>query len=362
VSEVTSEDATKQLAAWFEAQLPGSRDLSIEGMSRVEFGHSAEMLILTILWRADGEEHGQDVVVRLRPPSPGLLEPYDLRRQFHILRALETTTVRAPRALWIEETGDVLGRPFYVMERLEGEVYERALPDALAKAPKRLIRMSEAIFRQIAAVHQVDLVASGLEAIGSGEGYLDRELEHWEGEMRRWQRGELPALEHLLATLRDREPAPTPVVTLVHGDPKPGNFAFVGDEVSGVFDWELATLGDPLADIGWAEMTWRITPAFAGLPATHFDENVVRYEEQTGIKIHDREWYGAFQAYKMAVIQLVGAMLFDRGFSDDKRLADMSRGVQWLTQLGLSALGIKEQFASGPVGPREERLQAVQPR
>lgn len=259
--------------------------------------------------------------------------------------------------MWIDETGDVLGRPFYVMERLEGQVYERSLPDELARSPERLVRMSEAIFEQIAAIHLVDLEASGLTAIGSGQDYLDRELAHWESEMRRWQRGELPALEHLLASLGERRPAASPVVTLVHGDPKPGNFAFVGDEVSGVFDWELATVGDPLADIGWAEMTWRITPAFAGLPATQFDENVLRYEEQTGIKIHDREWYGAFQAYKMAVIQLVGAMLFDRGFSDDKRFADMAMGVQWLTQLGLSALGIREQFDSGPVAPREERLQ-----
>ena len=70
------------------------------------------------------------------------------------------------------------------------------------------------------------------------------------------QRDRLPALERLAAELADRQPAPCPIVALVHGDPKPGNFAFEGDEVSAVFDWELATVGDPLTDIGWLECNW----------------------------------------------------------------------------------------------------------
>jgi thiamine kinase-like enzyme len=154
------------------------------------------------------------------------------------------------------------------------------------------------------------------------------------------------------------QPERSPVVTLVHGDPKPGNFAFVDDEVTAVFDWELATIGDPLADIGWAEMTWQITPAFAGLPSSHFNERLVRYEKLTGIVIRDREWYAAFQAYKMAVIQLVGAMLFDRGFSDDERYAHMALGVPWLTQLGLKALGITDEVDPGPVAPRDRHTQS----
>src|SRR6185503_5636506 len=84
--------------------------------------------------------------------------------------------------------------------------------------------------------------------------HLDRELDHWSGEMHRVQRGSLPALERLLEELRATKPQPCPTVTLVHGDAKPGNFAFVGDEVSAVFDWEMTTVGDPLTDIGWMEL------------------------------------------------------------------------------------------------------------
>jgi aminoglycoside phosphotransferase (APT) family kinase protein len=356
---VSPPDVHLRLAAWLAEQLPQMSDLRIEGLGRVEFGHSAEMLELTIVGRLAGDEHRQPVVVRLRPPSPGLLEPYDMRRQYDILRALEPTAVRAPRALWIEESGEVLGRPFYVMERAEGQVYERELPPELKQAPERVARMSACIFDQIAAMHTVDLHATGLHLIGEGRGYVDDELDRWEGELRRWQRGPLPALEKLLQTLRKCQPGTSSIVTLVHGDPKPGNFAFVDDEVSAVFDWELATIGDPMADIGWAEMTWRITPAFAGLPPSHFGEQLARYTDLTGFAIHDREWYGAFQAFKMAVIQLVGAMLFDRGHSDDIRYADMALGVKWLTQLGLHALAITDDLPAGPVTPRRERLDEV---
>ena len=358
-SRILNDDVGPRLTAWFEQQLPDAEAVLIEGLSRVEFGHSAEMLLLTVVWRSKMGGHRQDVVVRIRPPEPGLLEPYDLRRQFEILRALETTPVRAPRALWIDETADVLGRPFYVMERLDGSVYEREMPSELASAPERIHRMSEAVIEQIAAIHLVDLRATGLDAVGDGRDFLGHELDHWENEMRRVQRGPLPALERLAARLREQRPEPTDPSTLVHGDTKAGNFAFVGDDVSGVFDWEMASIGDPMADIGWAEVTWRLTPPFSALSASDIDCLLVRYEQLTGIVVHDRPWHRAFQAFKMAVIMLVGAMLFDAGFSDDSRLADMGLAVPAVTQIGLRDLSIEDQLESGPVTPRRQRLQAV---
>lgn len=355
-----SDNVRDRLTAWFLAQLPDADDVRIEGLDRVEFGHSAEMMVLRLAWRADGADHGQDAVVRLRPPAPGLLEPYDLTRQFEILRALEGTSVRAPRALWLEGSGEVLGRPFFVMERLDGVVYEREVPEELDAAPERIRRMSESMVEQIAAIHLVDLRATGLDALGDGCDFLDRQLDHWADEMHRVQRGALPAMERLLAALRERQPAPSSRITLVHGDPKPGNFAFVGDEVSGVFDWELAAIGDPLADIGWAELTWMTPVSFTSRPsALTPDELVARYEELTGIPVRHREWYRAFQSFKMTVIMLVGAMLFDGGFSDDLRFAEMGTVIPLLTALALHELGIDEGLDPGPVTAREERVQAV---
>ena len=154
-------DMPGKLTAWLRTQLPGD-DLRIEGLDRVEFGHSAEMMVLTIVTGADR----RDVVVRLRPRPPALLEPYDLKRQFDILRSLEATPVRAPRALWLEDTGDVLGRPFFVMERVPGDVYEMQTPEA---TPERIHRMCLSMAEQLAAVHRVDLDATGLHELDDGE-------------------------------------------------------------------------------------------------------------------------------------------------------------------------------------------------
>jgi aminoglycoside phosphotransferase (APT) family kinase protein len=353
-------DDVGRLRDWFAAQLPEADDVRVEGLDRVAVGHSAETTLLTLVWREAAGEQRRDVVLRLRPPPPGLLEPYDLHRQFAILQALEPTPVRAPRVLWFEGTGDVLGREFYVMERVGGTVYERGVPAALEAAPERLARMSRSLVDSIAAMHRVELKAAGLEFLGDGRGFLDRELDRWGGEMRRVQRGPLPALERLLSELLARQPAQCPTVTLVHGDPKPGNFAFEDDEVSAVFDWELASVGDPLADIGWAECNWTTPGSFTSRPgALTVDEFVARYEHLTGIAVVHRDWYRAFQGFKMVVIMLVAAMLFDRGATDDLRFADMGLAVPPYTAKALAELGIDDDVAPGPVTARDERVRAV---
>ena len=345
------------LADWLRSQIPAADAIRFEGVANVDVGHSAEMLTGTVVTTTDGTETRQDVVLRLRPPAPGLLEPYDLRHQYDVLRALEATTVRAPRALWIEESGMVLGRPFFVMERAAGEAYEWKLPPAL---DDRVASLSEQIIDELAAIHTVDITATGLVAHGDGA-HIDRELDRWDGEVARVQRGPLPALERLAAELRDRRPEPTPVLTLVHGDAKPGNYAFVDGDLSAVFDWELADVGDPMTDLGWAEVAWKITPAFAGLPDGHFDDLVARYEQRTGIAVHDRDWYRALGAYKMAAIQLIGSMLVDMGHSDDWRYVEMGIGAKMTTRIGLAALGITERIESGPVMPRDERVTQLKP-
>ncbi|HEX5142930.1 MAG TPA: phosphotransferase family protein, partial [Mycobacterium sp.] len=326
-------------------------------LDRVEFGHSAEMLVLAVV----SAEQRRDVVLRLRPKPPALLEPYDLKRQFEILRALEPTGVRAPRALLIDESGDVLGRPFFVMDRVEATVYEMAAPEGPDVTAERIRRMCTSLADQLAAVHNVDLSATGLDGLDSGADHLDRELQRWETEMRRVQRGPMPALERLLQELRGTKPAPCQRITLVHGDAKPGNFGFVGDQVSAVFDWEMTTVGDPLTDIGWMELLWMQPVGLTSHPdALSFDEFLSRYCDATGITPQNRQWYRALNAFKMAVICLIGSMLFDDGASDDLRFVLNASGIPLLTQLGLADLGVTEQLEDGPVQPRAERVQHVQ--
>lgn len=358
---MTADETRTALGAWLAAQLPDADDVRIEGFDRVAFGHSAETMLLTVVVSARGGEQRRDVVLRMRPPAPGLLEPYDLERQFQILRALEPTPVRAPRVYWYEGTGDVLGREFYLMERLAGSVYERGVPAELERAPSRIARMSVSVVEQLAAIHRVDIDAVGLGFLGDGRDFLARELQHWGDEMRRVQRGPLPALERLLDELIVQQPDQSTTVTLVHGDPKPGNFAFVDDEVSAVFDWEMTTVGDPLADIGWAEVNWMTPGSFTNRPGgLTTDELVARYEALSGIPVAHREWYRAFEGFKMCIIMLVGAMLFDQGASDDLRFAFMGMAVDRYTKPALAELGVDDVLEPGPVTAREERVRAVQ--
>jgi aminoglycoside phosphotransferase (APT) family kinase protein len=171
-----------------------------------------------------------------------------------------------------------------------------------------------------------------------------------------------PSAERLHEELLEQQPEPGPKITLVHGDAKPGNFAFVGAEVSAVFDWEMADVGDPLADIGWAEILWR-SPSITSHPAAlNADEFVARWEELTGIEARHRAWYRALQNYKRAVIMLVGGMLFDAGHSDDLRLAEMAGVVPLVTELALRELGVAERPEHGPVAVRAERMKEVKQR
>ncbi|MGE2815034.1 phosphotransferase family protein [Mycobacterium heidelbergense] len=353
-------DATvaERLTAWLRTQLPDSDEVRIEGLDRVNFGHSAEMLTLSIVARHGERDARQDVVVRLRPKPPALLEPYDLMRQFTILRALEDTAVRAPRALWFEDTGDVLGRPFFVMERAAGDVYEMDAPADVAD--QTVARMCESLAEQLAAIHSVDLKETGLYVLDDGSDHLDRELGHWAAEMDRVKRDSLPALERLHRALLERKPEPFPWITLVHGDAKPGNFAFIDGEVSAVFDWEMTTVGDPLTDIGWLEMLWMQPVGINSHPAAlTIDALLTHYQAISGIKVQNRAWYRAFNAYKMAVICLIGAMLVEDGHSDDQKLVLAAYGTALMTRAGLAELGIEESLDDGPVLPREERIQQV---
>lgn len=350
-------DSQRRLSDWLRTQEPDADDVRLEGIDRVSFGHSAEMMTCSVVTRRAGRDDRRDVVVRLRPKPPALLEPYDLPRQFAILRALARTPVRVPRALWLEPTGDVLGRPFLVMERVAGDVYEMEPP---AAADHTVARMCQSLVEQLAAIHTVDLTRTGLDGLDDGGNHLDRELGHWAAEMNRVRRGRLPALERLHEALLAGKPEPCPRVTLVHGDAKPGNFGFTDGEVSAVFDWEMTTIGDPLTDIGWLEMLWAQPVGINSHPAApSIDALLAHYESASGITVANRPWYRAFNAYKMAVICLIGAMLVEDGHSDDQKLVLAAYGTSLMTKAGLTDLGIDEPLDDGPVLPREERIAQV---
>jgi aminoglycoside phosphotransferase (APT) family kinase protein len=346
-------DAQARLAGWFATELGVDRVVLVD-FEGVPTGHSAETIKLTLAWDDAGPRQ-REVVVRVRPQPPGLLEPYDLRKQFDLLRALEPTPVRSPAVLWYEETGDVLGRECFVMECAPGIVYEREIPAELTDDPARVRAMSEALVDELVAIHDVDV--KSLSFLDDGREFVDRELGYWSGEMRRVQRGPVPALERLLAELEAQRPPASDVVTLLHGDAKPGNFAFVGAELTASFDWEMTALGDPMSDLAYAQITWALRGMFTILPSSLTpDELVDRYAARTGRDIRDLAWHRALQGYKLGVIMLLGSMLFDAGHSDDPRLGFMGYATEMFTTPALAELGVDEPPESGVVLARPERL------
>jgi aminoglycoside phosphotransferase (APT) family kinase protein len=357
---IVDEQSADRLRAWLVDQMPDVSEIQLQHLDRVDVGHSAQMLTLSVVWGHACTLLRRDLVLRLRPPAPGLLEPYDLKRQFDLLAALGPTAVPAPPALWLEPTGEVLGRPFFVMERVAGEVYEREAPAELLQQPDRVQRMCHRMIDEVAGIHSVDLQATGLAQLGDGRNFLDRELDRWRDEAQRVARGPLPGLERLHSELRARQQEQSATVTLVHGDMKPGNVAFTRDAVSAIFDWEMTDVGDPLTDIGYFELLWNMSIGLSSCPsAPSSDELVARYGKTSGISVQHREWYRALAAYKVAVISLLASMLFDAGHSDDLRYMEMGFGVPYLTGLGLHDLGIDETIDPGPVTARPERIKAV---
>ena len=178
------------------------------------------------------------------------------------------------------------------MERVPGTVYEMEAPQD--PTPERIRRMCESMAEQLAAIHTVDIAAcTWIPLMTAAITWTGKSITGLQ-EMQRVKRGTLPALERLLHELKASRPSPHPAVTLVHGDAKPGNFAFVGDEVSAVFDWELTTLGDPMTDIGYLELLWRMP---VGIPshdaALAIDDVIAHYEKAGGFTVVNREWYRA---------------------------------------------------------------------
>jgi aminoglycoside phosphotransferase (APT) family kinase protein len=255
----------------------------------------------------------------LRRPPLGHVLPtaHDMAREYRVLTALARTTVPAPRPIALCEDPTVNGMPFYVMTYTPGVVLAESLPPGFADTPAARRRISLALVDTLATLHGVDYRAVGLEGFGRPEGYLERQIRRWGQQWERSKTGPLPEIDTLIQRLHAAVPA-SPPPTIVHGDYRLGNMALDPDEpghVLAIFDWEMATLGDPLADLGytlayWAEAGDAPQPAATGaLPPVTAQpgfltraELVAEYARRTGRSVTHIEFYQVLALYKLAVI------------------------------------------------------------
>jgi aminoglycoside phosphotransferase (APT) family kinase protein len=261
-----------------------------------------------------------EVIVRRPPLGHILATAHDMVREYRVMTALAETAVPVPRTILVSQAGDGLEFSCLVMERVLGHVCRAGFPEGYADDPANRRRIGEALVDVLAGLHRVDPAAVGLEAFGKPAGFMERQLRRWSKQWDATKMDVSPAAE--LAALRDRLAATLPTAeqpaAVVHGDYRLDNTILHPSQagrIVAVVDWEMSTLGDPLADLGsllayWAQaddddvlVAGRVIPpvtAMAGFPTR--DEVVQRYVERTGLDVSALDWYVAFGYFKLAVI------------------------------------------------------------
>ncbi len=197
---------------------------------------------------------GIELVVRRPPVGAFLPSANDVGREYRYLTALKGTDVPVPETLVFCEDVEVIGAPFYVMRRLHGLVPHDATVLARLTAEEGRA-VSERFVDVLRAIHEVDIDAVGLGDAARRTGYLQRQVSRWTDQWHRAKESESTAIDELSRLLAERLPA-SGTATIVHGDYRLGNVMVDGTDVVGVFDWEMATLGDPLADVGYTLLWW----------------------------------------------------------------------------------------------------------
>jgi aminoglycoside phosphotransferase (APT) family kinase protein len=247
-----------------------------------------------------------------RPPRPPLPpSAHDVLREARLLIAVQDADVRTPDVIATCDDESVIGAPFYVMELIEGDVMTAAVPATLDGEEGRI---GEELIDALVEVHAVDWRACGLEGYGKPTGYLERQLRRFGGLWEHNRTRELPVLDRVTAWLADHLPE-SAEATIVHGDYRLGNTMFAPRapaRLVAIFDWELATIGDPLADLGYLVATWSQhddpEDALRGLSAATRrpgfpmrDELIARYEKRSGRSMSDVRWYMTLALWKSAV-------------------------------------------------------------
>jgi aminoglycoside phosphotransferase (APT) family kinase protein len=323
------------LEAFMDQQGLGEGPISAE---RVGEGHSNVTFLI---------HRGEQSFVLRRPPRPPLPpSAHDVVREARVLSAVQGL-IRTPAVLSVCEDEAVLGVPFYVMERMYGTVITSAIPEAIDN-PEEHARISDELIRALVELHAVDWRAAGLEGFGKPSGYLDRQLRRFNGLWDVNKTRELPLVQQVGEWLAANKPD-SPEATIVHGDFRLGNTMFADEapaRLVAIFDWEMATIGDPLADVGYMTATWAergedgdsmfslgtVTKA-AGFYLR--DELVARYEELSGRSMSDLRWYQALAVWKAVVFMEGNYKRAVAGTTDDPYLKLFDEGVPRLAEAAL---------------------------
>ena len=285
------------LAAWAAVHLPEQG--AVCGAELISGGLSN----LTFRVRFDAGT----LILRRPPRGPVLPSAHDMGREFRVLSGLQGSAVPVARTAAYHAEPDVLGAPFYLVEDVAGEVY-RSPEQTAALSPAERAAIGASVIEALARIHEVDLAVTGLADFGPPTGYLHRQVRRWGKQWAASKSRELPEMEELLTRLAAQLPADSET-TLVHGDYRLDNMLIRGTAVAAVVDWELSTLGDPLADLALTLLYWSDDGSVSsaggvtghpGFPTG--EEFAAVYAARTGRSLEQLPLYRAFAAFKLAVI------------------------------------------------------------
>ncbi len=329
------------LGAYFKTHLP-----EFTGplrMAQFPSGYSN----LTYLLR-DGE---RELVLRRPPFGANVKSGHDMKREYTILSSLIDVYPRVPRPLLYCSDNDVLGAEFYVMERVKGLILRASKPQGLELTPELMQGLSRAFVDNLVSIHAVDIEASGLSALGRGTGYVQRQVEGWTRRYLKAKTDEIPLIEEIATWLADNMPSEV-APTLIHNDYKYDNLVLDPSDptnIIAVLDWEMATVGDPLMDLGTSLGYWvdaddppeykELAFGLTTLPGNFNRQMLVdRYEQLSGRELSKALFYYVFALFKIIGIAQQIYYRYKHGYTHDERFARLITTVNALAQQAELAL------------------------
>ncbi|HEV2460852.1 MAG TPA: phosphotransferase family protein [Ktedonobacterales bacterium] len=259
----------------------------------------------------------RDLILRRPPIGANVPAGHDMSREYRVLAALAPVYARVPQPLVYCNDPAVFGAPFYLMERVDGVVLRRPLPEGLDLSPEAMRGVSEAFIDNLAAIHALDATTGALSQLGHPDGYLQRQVAGWIQRYARARTDDIPDVERVQAWLVERMPQQR-YAALIHNDYKYDNLIFNPadlTDIRAVLDWEMATLGDPLSDLGTTLAYWLdaddppdrlnipLSDNLTTLPGNlHRAELAQRYAQGSSRDLTDLIYYFVYGLFKNAVI------------------------------------------------------------
>ncbi|MEN1967510.1 phosphotransferase family protein [Lentibacillus sp. N15] len=332
----------KSLEEFVRASIPEVPDKPME-MEQFSAGHSN----LTYLLRFGSWE----AVLRRPPLGPVAPKAHDMKREYTILNNLHPRYKTAPKPYVYSDNEQIIGSPFFIMERRKGVVVDTSFPANITYSPELGQRISNVMVDQLVALHQVDYQKTDLINLSRPDGFIERQVGGWIKRYERSKMEEIPGVETLTKWIRENIPK-SPAPTVIHYDYKLNNAMFSNDfrDMAGLFDWEMTTIGDPLADLGVALAYWmqnddpeQLKTGLGKPPVTIRDgffsrsEFLEAYTIRSGRDVSTIHFYLTFAYFKLAVILQQIYYRYVKGQTNDTRFAHFNHSVASLMQHALQS-------------------------